>query len=288
MKNKDYWYHQAKKFNLRSRAAFKLLHLNDKFNFFRKSRSILDLCSAPGGWLQMCRILSNENCKIFGVDAQKISPIKKCETFIGDITSPNLIGLLEKIVNNTNRKFCIILNDGSPKMGTYWNRDAYNQNILVLYCLPIIRLFLRNNGWFITKIFRSENFNKILFVVKNMFEKVFIKKPRSSRSNSAEIYLICKKFKFRNIDSSKDFSLKSFFNEKIRCASNIFNSANDVPEITYYKNCENYFNFTKNEYLITFSISNIIKFCLFNSIFKNIICQHILTVLVVKKYIEIL
>jgi len=190
----DYFYFYAKKKNFRSRAAFKLIQLNKKFGFLNKSKGIIDLCSAPGSWLQVCKRICQTGTLIIGIDAEKIKPIPGCQLIKGDITSPNCIRIIKEIKKLTKEKVHVILHDGAPKMGVEKFRDVFNQNLLVLKAFRLSYECLEKKGWFVTKIFRSKFINGLIYTLQRFYFKIFIVKPLSSRNKSSEIFIVCKYF----------------------------------------------------------------------------------------------
>ncbi|KAG0435600.1 AdoMet-dependent rRNA methyltransferase spb1 [Dictyocoela muelleri] len=201
----DKYYYLAKEKGYRARSAFKLIQLNKRFNFLNCT-SLIDLCAAPGGWCQVAREFGVQT--VIGIDLFPIKYIPDVHTIVADITSDECAKELRNILND--KKVDIILNDGAPNVGTSWTQDAFVQNELVLSAARLASMFLRPGGSFLTKIFRSKDYFSILFVLNQLFEKVEVTKPLSSRSESAEIFAFCSKFKDAEIDDQLFNSEKIF------------------------------------------------------------------------------
>lgn len=190
----DKYYNLAKEKGYRARSAFKLLELDKKYGFIKSARVAVDLCAAPGGWMQVLAQEMPVNRKIIGVDLDPIKPLGgDCVSFIGDITTIECRRTLVELLDGHQAD--LFVHDGAPNFGASKEKDHFVQNDLVLSALKLATEFLKEGGAFITKIFRSENFSKIVQVLERLFNRVDVTKPLSSRSESAEIFAVCRGFK---------------------------------------------------------------------------------------------
>jgi 23S rRNA (uridine2552-2'-O)-methyltransferase len=192
-KRPDKYSRKAKKEGYRSRAAYKLLQIDKKFNIFRSNQIIIDLCGAPGGFSQVARDQTHGKANIFLVDLSRVKHIPNLTEIIkGDITKLDTILKLRESVEKCELKDkdIVVLADCSPNVSGHWSTDHARQIWLAEVALGISNYF--SAKMFISKVFQGEYFNEFLQKVKKSYSKVNVYKPPTSRKQSAETYIISK------------------------------------------------------------------------------------------------
>jgi len=198
---KDPHYKQAKYQGYRARSAFKLLDIQKKFNIFKRAYYILDIGSTPGSWLQVTHKFAEENLvkykdnnyhrdhfKILGVDVKKVSPLEGIYTVRMDITNPEFQKELDDFF--IGKKLDLILSDASINKTGNKFVDQLRQIKLCFKILDIVKPNLKYKGVFVLKIFQGQDFEKFFKAMKNEFLYIKSYKPKASRKQSNEIYLI--------------------------------------------------------------------------------------------------
>ena len=231
----DAYYRLAKDQGYRARSAFKLIQLNRKYDFLAKSRVAVDLCAAPGGWCQVCAKFMPVGSKIIGVDLDPIAPIRGVKTFVGDITDDKSKKTIQVWLKK--EPVDIVIHDGAPNVGGAWARDLFQQNALVLCALKLATQLLKPDGWFVSKVFRSPDYQKLIWVLKQFFTKVEATKPLASRMESVEIFVVCAGYKAPKTVDPKMFSAQYVFAEvkpeKILTHNNTFITPIDNTPVGY-------------------------------------------------------
>jgi 23S rRNA (uridine2552-2'-O)-methyltransferase len=187
---KDFYYRQAQKEGYRSRASYKLKQIQEQANIIKRGDTVVDLGAAPGGWLQVAKELSGG--RILGVDLQKIDEMDRITTIRGDITADATI---EKILEFAGKGGVdVVLCDAAPNLSGNWPLDHARGIELNRAAFECAKKILKAKGIFVVKVFQGDMFKKFYDDVSAEFVHVKAYTPQASRSSSAEIYIIAKKF----------------------------------------------------------------------------------------------
>lgn len=186
---RDYYRRRAKEEGYRSRAAFKLKEMNNKYHLIERGSKIVDIGCAPGGWLQVSSELVGKVGQVIGVDLEPVKSVAKNTTiFQDDITSPDASKkILEALRGDRARA---VLADLSPKLSGIWDMDHYRQIDLCNNVVDVLPLLLKEGGSCVIKAFQGDELGGLVQRLKKSFARVEISKPNASRKESSEVYLV--------------------------------------------------------------------------------------------------
>jgi 23S rRNA (uridine2552-2'-O)-methyltransferase len=189
----DHYSRLAKREGYRSRSAYKLLQISERFNLIRPGNVVLDLGCYPGGWIQVSSQLVSDQGYVLGVDKRPVEELreKNVKIILADVKKPETIELITKALP---RKTDVILSDLSPDVTGNWQIDHLNQIELAAAALSIAEKVLKHNGRFLTKAFQGEKLDQFIEELRNRFSSVRIFRPAATRKRSAEVYLFANRF----------------------------------------------------------------------------------------------
>ena len=193
----DPYVQDAKKLGYRSRAAFKLTELDEKFHLLKKEMRAIDLGAAPGGWLQVLEKkidLTLPNSQIIGIDLLPIDPIATCQLLESDFTDLDAIEEIKKLLTGP---VDIVLSDMAPSAMGHKQTDHLRIMHLVEEAFFFAKEVLSEGGTFLAKVLQGGTEKNLLDELKTCFATVKHVKPKASRKDSSEMYVIAQGFKPR-------------------------------------------------------------------------------------------
>ena len=178
----------AQKQGLRSRAAFKLMELDEKYRLLRKGMRIVDLGSAPGSWTQVVQRALDGSGRIIALDILPMDPLPHVTFIEGDFTEEEPLAKLERELNGV--QVDLVLSDMAPNMSGVGAVDQPRAMYLAELALDFAEQWLAPGGSYVVKVFHGEGFDNYVKKTRSMFEKVQVRKPSASRPRSREVYVL--------------------------------------------------------------------------------------------------
>ena len=188
---RDIYVRQSKVDGYRARSAYKLIEIDEKFKIFKGGMFVLDIGAAPGSWSQyVSKVVKNG--KVISIDLKSMEEIKNTIQIKGDFTDPSI---QKKIKDYLNKDLDVVMSDMAVNTTGIKNLDAIQTGELCKEAMIFSKDVISQNGFFISKIFMGSTFNEIVALGKKIFREVKVFKPQSSRKDSKESFIICKKIR---------------------------------------------------------------------------------------------
>ena len=185
---KDIYVRQSKVDGYRARSAYKLIEIDEKFKIFKGGLTIIDIGAAPGSWSQYAS-KKVRNGKIISIDLKKMEPLDNTIQIIGDFTDYETQEEIKKLLTNKSE---VIMSDMAVNTTGIKDIDSIQTGELCKNAMVFSKEVISKNGFFISKIFMGGSFNEIVELGKKIFKEVKVFKPKSSRKDSKESFIICK------------------------------------------------------------------------------------------------
>ena len=185
---RDTYVRQSKVDGYRARSAYKLIEINEKFKIFKNGMWVVDIGAAPGSWSQyVSRTLKNG--KIISIDLKEMINIKNTIQIKGDFTETFT---QNKIRESLSKKPDVVISDMAVNTTGIKDIDSIQTGELCKEAMIFAKDTINDKGFFISKIFMGRTFNEIVALAKKNFKEVKVFKPKSSRKDSKESFIICK------------------------------------------------------------------------------------------------
>lgn len=193
----DPYVQKAKRMGYRSRAAFKLIELDDKFHFLTKGAKVLDLGAAPGGWTQVALERAGKDARVVGIDLLEIEAVVGADLLQGDFLDDDAP---ERLRHHLNGPADVVLSDMAASSTGHTQTDHLRIMVLLEAAVDFAAEVLAPGGTFVGKVLQGGTENQLLALLKRQFRVVKHAKPPASRSDSAEIYVVAMGFRGRDSD----------------------------------------------------------------------------------------
>lgn len=189
----DEYVKKAQAQGLRSRAVFKLMEIQEKDKIIRPDMNVIDLGAAPGGWSEYVRKIISKKNKIIALDLLPVEPIDGVDFIQGDFRENEVLDELYRVLDGA--PVHLLLSDMAPNMSGNKAMDQPRAIYLGELALDTANTVLSSGGSFLIKMFQGAGFDDYFQQVRQSFTSVVIRKPKSSRARSNEVYILAKGFK---------------------------------------------------------------------------------------------
>jgi 23S rRNA (uridine2552-2'-O)-methyltransferase len=188
----DPYVKEAQRLGYRSRAAFKLLEIDDRDRILHPGSAIVDLGAAPGGWSQVAAERLAGKGRVIAVDVLPMGPIPRVEFIQGDFREDSTLQRLLRAIGE--ERITLVMSDMAPNISGVRSIDQPRAMDLADLALDFARQVLAPGGDFLVKVFQGEGTDRFLKDLRGTFEKVLVRKPRASRQYNREVYILARHF----------------------------------------------------------------------------------------------
>ena len=188
---RDTYVKQSKVDGYRARSAYKLIEIDEKYKIFKGGVSVIDIGAAPGSWSQYVSKVVKSG-RLISIDLKEMEPIGNTVQIQGDFTEEKT---QEEIKKHIKTKVNVVISDMAVNTTGIKNIDSIQTGELCKEAMFFAKDYLADNGYFISKIFMGGTFNEIVAEGKKYFREVKVFKPKSSRKDSKESFIICSKLR---------------------------------------------------------------------------------------------
>ena len=185
---RDTYVRQSKVDGYRARSAYKLIEIDEKFNVFKGGMNVIDIGAAPGSWSQYAS-KKVKSGKIISIDLKEMEKIQNTIQIKGDFTQKEIQNQIKKHLSKTSE---VVMSDMAVNTTGIKNIDSIQTGELCKEAMIFSKEIISEKGFFISKIFMGGSFNEIVALAKQIFKEVRVFKPKSSRKDSKESFIICK------------------------------------------------------------------------------------------------
>lgn len=184
---------QAQIDGYRSRSAYKLIELDERDRLMRPGMRVLDLGSAPGGWSQVAAKAVGAKGRVLATDILPMDPIGNVDFIQGDFTSDTVVEQIKVWLGDG--KFDLVVSDIAPNLSGIDSADQARSIYFLELALDTVRLMLKPGANFVAKMFQGQGSDEYVKELRKHFGKISIRKPKASRPESREVYIVAKEFK---------------------------------------------------------------------------------------------
>ena len=189
----DEYVKKAQALGYRSRSTFKLVEIQEKDKIIKPGMNVIDLGAAPGGWSDYARKIVGKKNKVIALDLLEIEPIEGVDFIQGDFRENDVLDELYRVLEDA--PVDLVMSDMAPNISGNKEMDQPRSIYLAELALDTAQTVLNKGGTFLIKMFQGAGFDEYKRDVEKCFSSVVIRKPKSSRARSKEVYILAKGFK---------------------------------------------------------------------------------------------